>query len=269
MPTNPLKDQLLVSVASVIWVVGTVVGMGTFGSSGGVQEQGRGLFSDHATLIAPHGPAFSIWSVIYLGLAGYVVWQWLPSSGHSSLARVTRRPAAAAIALNGLWLLVVFVGWVWVSVAVMIGIVVALKVLLHRASGLPRGWPGRLWVGATFGLYLGWICVATCANIASALVGSGVPVSTPASSWLTVGVLALVALLLALLLWRTDDPWARAGLATAVVWGTSWIAVGRFTGELRSDLIGGAALGVAVTVAALGLWSLRPSRLDRLARPPA
>lgn len=250
-----LLDRIIVTAAAAVWVGGTVPGFGAVG--GGVEEQGGGLFSDHATLIAPAGPAFSIWSLVYAGLAGYVVWQWLPATRTSTWARVTRRPAAAAIALNGAWLLVVFAGWLWVSVVVMVGIVVSLRLVLRATSGLPRGgWPTRLLVSSTFGLYLGWICVATCANIASALVGAGIPPTGPAAAWTTVVVLALVVLVAARLLRRTGHRWFRGPLAAAIVWGTAWIAVGRLTGELRSDLVGAAAALTAVVVAALGLWSL-------------
>ncbi|WP_083653113.1 hypothetical protein [Serinicoccus sp. CNJ-927] len=147
-------QQVVVTLAAVLWIGGTLVGTGVV-AGGGVESQGGGLFSDSATLIAPQGPAFSIWSVIYLGLAGYVVWQWLPPVADSRWARATRLPAAAAIALNGLWLLVVFAGWVWLSVVVMLGIVVSLGLVLRATSGLPRqGLGADVWVSATFGLYL-------------------------------------------------------------------------------------------------------------------
>lgn len=259
-----LRDRVVVTVAAVIWWVGTALGTGLVGG-GGVAEQGEGLFSDSATLIAPHGPAFSIWSVIYVGLAGYVIWQWLPAAATSVWARTTRWPAAASLALNGAWLLVVFLGWLWVSVVVMAGIVVSLGVLLRRIVGLrTEGWPSQVWVSATFGLYLGWICVATCANVALALVGSGVEPAATSSVWTTVAVLAVVVLIAAGLLRRTDQRWFQLGLTAAVVWGSAWVAAGRFTGELRSDTVGWAAVAAATLVAVLGVH-----RISRDATDPA
>ncbi|WP_298888716.1 TspO/MBR family protein [uncultured Serinicoccus sp.] len=253
-------QQVLVTVAAVVWVGGTLLGTGLV-AGGGVETQGGGLFSDSATLIAPQGPAFSIWSVIYLGLAGYVVWQWLPAVAGSRWARATRVPAAAAIALNGIWLLVVFAGWVLVSVLVMLGIVVSLGLVLRATSGLPRQGVGAdVWVSATFGLYLGWICVATCANIASWLVGLGVATDSALSTWVTVAVLAAVVVIATLLLRRTDQRLFQLGLAAAVVWGTAWVASGRLTGELRSEVVGVAAALTALLVAAAGVWALARSR---------
>lgn len=252
-PARLRRDQVLVSLAAVVWVVGTLFGTGLVGPTGGVNEQGDGLFSDSATLIAPHGPAFSIWSLIYLLLAGYVVWQWL--APRSRWAAVTRLPGAAAIALNGVWLLVVFVDLVTLSVLVMVGIVVSLGLVLRATADLPpEGWAPTLLVSVTFGLYLGWICVATCANIASWLVGLGVAVTADgtAATMITVGVLLAVILIVALLLSRTRDQVFRAALTAAVVWGLVWVSVGRFTGDLRSSEVGWAAGFTAVCVA--GVW---------------
>lgn len=244
------RDQLVVTAAAVLWIVGTLIGTGLVGAQGGVEEQGDGLFSDAATLIAPDGPAFSIWSVIYLFLAGYVVWQWLPRARDSVWASRTRIPAAASLALNGLWLLVVFAGWVLVSVLVIAGIAVSLGVVLRRTADLPdEGRVPRVLVSVTFGLYLGWICVATCANVALWLVDRGVPAEGPLATAVTVVVLGVVLALVVLLLRRADRVLGTA-LVAAVTWGVAWVAVGRLSGEPTSDVVGYAAVAIAVLVVA-------------------
>lgn len=259
------RDQLVVTLAAVVWVVGTLVGTGLVGTGGGVEEQGDGLFSDAATLIAPDGPAFSIWSVIYLFLAGYVVWQWLPRNDDSAWARRTRLPAAASLALNGVWLLVVFVGWVLVSVLVIAAIAAALGVILRRTDDLPdEGWAPRVFVSVTFGLYLGWICVATCANVALWLVGLGVPAEGTLPTAVTVVVLLVVVGLVALLLTRTTDRVLLTALVAAVTWGVAWVAVGRLGGEPGNEVVGYAAIAAALLVVAA--WAVR---LTRRAPSPA
>ncbi|MFX0537519.1 TspO/MBR family protein [Ornithinimicrobium sp. Y1847] len=259
MPVTLRRDQILVTFAAVVWLVGTAFGMGLVGGTDGVNEQGEGLFSDSATLIAPHGPAFTIWSVIYVFLIGYVIWQWIASD--SRWAAVTRLPAAASLALNGIWLLVVFAGWVFVSVLVMLGIVASLGLILARTADLPHeGLGDTIWVAVTFGLYLGWICVATCANIASWLVGMGVSAEGTGPAFTTVAVLAVVVGLVAFLLTRTRQPAFQLALVAAVTWGVAWVAVGRLTGDLRSDLVGYAAIATAIAVVGLGVGALRMSR---------
>lgn len=80
-PPTLRRDQILVTVAAVVWLAGNLLGTGLIGSEEGVDDQGGGLFTDSTTLIAPDGPAFSIWSVIYVLLGAYVVWQWRPTRG--------------------------------------------------------------------------------------------------------------------------------------------------------------------------------------------
>lgn len=252
-PPTLRRDQILVTVAAVVWLAGNLLGTGLIGSEEGVDDQGGGLFTDSTTLIAPDGPAFSIWSVIYVLLGAYVVWQWVAAD--SRWAAVTRLPAAASIALNGIWLMVVFADWVLVSVLVILGIAASLGFVLARTATLPaQGWAPSVFVSLTFGLYLGWICVATCANIASWLVGLGVPEDGAGATITTVAVLLLVVGLVAFLLSRTRQSVFRAALAAAVVWGLAWVSWGRFTGDLENPVIGYAAGLAAVCV--LGLLAV-------------
>lgn len=249
--TTLFRDRIVVTLAAIACVVGTLLGMGVVGGSG-VAEQGNGLFSDSATLIAPHGPAFSIWPVIYLLLAAYVVWQWTPPSSRSRWAAVTRLPAATSMLLNGVWLLVVFAGRITLSVAVIVGIAAALGVILHRTSGL-RG-EGRatgVIVGVTFGVYLGWVCVATCANVALWLISLGVEPAGAIATTLTYVVLVVVVALAAFLLTRTPHASFRIGIAAAIAWGLGWVAVGRLTGDLIAPGIGYAAAAAAGVVLVL------------------
>lgn len=245
------RDQLLVTLAAVVWVAGTLLGLGLVGG-GGVEEQGGGSFSDEATLIAPDGPAFSIWSVIYLFLAGYVVWQWLPRAADSRWAARTRWPAAASLALNGIWLLVVFAGWILGSVLVIAGIVASLGVILRRTATLPEeGWLPRVTVSVTFGLYLGWVCVATCANVALWLVDLGAPAEGTLATWATVAVLLVVVGLMGFLLTRTPERVVRTALTAAATWGVAWVAVGRLAGSPANEVVGWAAVAAAVLVVLL------------------
>src|SRR5690606_2343625 len=185
----------------------------------------------------------------YLFLAIYVLWQWLPAASTSAWAARTRLPAAASLALNGIWLLVVFAGWILGSVLVIAGIAWALGVILRRTADLPdEGWPPRVAVSVTFGLYLGWICVATCANVALWLVDLGVSGQGTAATGITIAVLLVVVALSAFLLTRTSDRVLRAAFMAAVTWGVAWIAVGRLSGDPRNDIVGYAAVAAAALV---------------------
>ena len=66
------------TVAEIGCILGTLVGVGVLGTR--VEESSGGALAADATLLAPASPAFSIWSVIYGGLAAYTIWQWLPAN---------------------------------------------------------------------------------------------------------------------------------------------------------------------------------------------
>ncbi|WP_159081317.1 hypothetical protein [Nocardioides sediminis] len=54
--------QVVVTLAEVFCVLGTLVGTGVIGTR--VEESSGGALAADATLLAPLGPAFSIWSVV-------------------------------------------------------------------------------------------------------------------------------------------------------------------------------------------------------------
>ncbi len=127
-------------------------------------------------VITPAGYAFSIWAVITL----------LCAITCAAVVRVglgapweRRMLVDASVVFVGFtsWLLIAAQDWTWLSVgvlAVMFGALIdAMRLLVRHADDLTApAWLRRL-VTATFGLYLGWSSVAIFANIAVALVGSG------------------------------------------------------------------------------------------------
>jgi hypothetical protein len=258
---NRMSDRMrqwLVTAGAIFMIFGTLYGFGLIGTP--VEQSSGGSLSAEATLLAPAVRAFSIWSVIYLGLIGYVIWQWLPANTASVRARRIGWLSGLSMALNGLWLLVVQVGALWLSVAVIVALAATLGELMRRL-GTPRasGAGEKLLVDGTFGLYLGWVAVATLANITATLVASGVNPGADVAEYLAVAVLAVAAVLGAILARVLGG---RIGVAVAMTWGLFWIAVGRLTGQPSSDLAGvTAAIAAAVVVVATALVLLgRPAR---------
>ncbi len=238
--------QIIVTLSAVFMIVGTLFGTGVIGTR--VEESSGGSLSATATLIAPAVPAFSIWSVIYLGLVAYVVWQWLPANATSPRLRSTGLLAAVSMVLNAAWLLVTQVGWLWVSVVVILALAVTLGELVRRL-GRPetRSWVEAVVVDGTYGLYLGWVSVATAANITATLVDSGVDPQLGVAQWLAVAVLAVAAAIGVVLATRLGG---RVAVGLAMVWGLCWIGVGRLSGEPASTVAGVAAFVAALVVAA-------------------
>lgn len=239
---NTWMRRLLDTAALLLMGLGTLWGFGLLGNP--VEQTAGGALSADATLLAPATPAFSIWSVIYLGLFAYTVLQWLPSRATTTRMRRTGWLAAASMVLNALWLLVTQVGWMWVSVAVILALAATLGLLVRELRDNPvRSRADRVVVDGTFGLYLGWVCVATAANITAAAEASGL--SFPPAVTEVVAVLVVVAVA-GLAVWLSRVLGARWAVALAAAWGLGWIAIARTTDEPRS-----AATAVAAAVAAV------------------
>lgn len=114
-------------------------------------------------------------------------------------------------------------------------------------------------------LYLGWVCVATAANIAAVLTAAGFGgFGLAADAWgvIVIAVAGLVGVLLAVV---------RRGRLTptlALCWGLAWVAVARLTGDLLSTPTAIAALvAVVVVVAVTLLLRIRAPRRLRSSEP--
>lgn len=238
-----------VTASAAFMVVGTLYGFGVLGER--VEESSGGAFAADATLLTPATPAFSIWSLIYLGLMAYVVWQWLPGNRSSARARRIGWLSALSMALNGAWLLVTQVGALWMSVGVIAILVLTLGELMRRlGQSPPASASERVILDGVFGLYLGWVTVATIANVTASLVASGVnPGARAAQAW-AVGVLALGAALGVLLAFRLGG---RLTVAAGMAWALVWIAVGRLQGAPPSGVTAAAAIVAALVVLAVAL----------------
>ena len=235
--------QVSVTAAEVFCIVGTLVGLGVLGTA--VEDTADGALAADATLLAPAGPAFSIWSLVYAGLAAYTIWQWLPGPATSARTRATGWLAALSMVLNAAWLLVTQQGWIGTSVVVIVALAATLLELVRRLSTRrPSGLLERVVVDATFGVYLGWVLVAVCANVAAALEDGGRTVG----ELFAVIVLSLVAGVGILL---AELYGGRLAIALASAWGLLWIAAGRLLDVPESAVTGVAALAAAaITVGA-------------------
>jgi hypothetical protein len=243
-----LARQGVVVLSAVVAVVGSAVGSGAFGGTP-IAEAGGGALSAEATLVAPAGPAFSIWSLIYLGLVAYAVWQALPAHRTDPRQRATGWLAAASLVLNAVWILVAQAGYVAASSLVIVGLLAVLVVLFGRlVVTRPAGRVEGVLVDGTFGLYAGWVSVATIANVAAALNDAGVTqgvLGAPTWGVVVVAVAAAVGTYVASL------SRGAFGYGGALAWGLGWIAVGRASGpDTSATVLVAAALASGVVVAA-------------------
>lgn len=256
--------QVVVVVSVVLALAGSAIGSGAFGGTK-IKDAAGGALAADATLLAPGTGAFQIWSVIYLGLIAYAVFQALSRQAARPLHRRIGGLSAASMLVNAAWILSIQAGLLLLSVPVIAALLVVLVLIVRglaaaRRAGEERGLADTLIVDATLGLYLGWVTIATVANVTAALQQAGFDgFGVPGAVWAVV-VLAISALL-GVLGALGDD--ARIAPALALAWGLVWITIARATGEPASVPTAVAAAIAAAVVLAVPLVL----RLRRRTRP--
>lgn len=121
----------------------------------------------YPTVITPAGYAFSIWSLIYLGLVVFTIYQLLPRN--IDRFRTVRSLYIFTAALNCAWIFF----WHSDQIGICLAIIAALFVILVWINARVRETGSALeslMVKGPFGIYLGWVTAAMLVNFAVFLV---------------------------------------------------------------------------------------------------
>ncbi|NEQ27939.1 MAG: tryptophan-rich sensory protein [Microcoleus sp. SIO2G3] len=204
-------------------------------------------------LILPANYAFAIWGVIYLGLIGLGIYQFLMR--HNGRLRRMEYWLAIACVAQIAWVLLFQAEQFWASVIAIVGILLPLIIIYVRLRTIDnRNWFARSqrvprierWlVDIPISIYLAWICVATIVNVASALDSSGWNGGGFSAVIWAIVMLAIGAILAANAALRQQD----TAFVGVFVWAYVAIAVRHF--EQRVVLIVAAGLAIALALLAL------------------
>ena len=123
----------------------------------------------------PAGYVFSIWGLIYIGLIAYAVFQALPSQRENPRLRRTGYPVIVSGLANMTWLFLWHYEQFPLTLVVMAGLLAVLIVIyLELGIGREKVSAAETWaVRVPFSIYLGWITVATIANVTDVLYNAG------------------------------------------------------------------------------------------------
>lgn len=208
------------------------------------------LSEAYPNLFVPSGIAFSIWGIIYLLLVIYCVVQFLPASKEMAV-RISWL-FMISCAFNGLWIVAWHYQKLPLSLLIMVGLLVSLVLINIQIKDLPMGV-----LKAAFGIYLGWICIATIANVTALLVNSGWGgMGISQEAW-TIIMIATGTLIASLALMRVHNPY----IGLSVVWAFTGIIIKRSV-DYRSIVIA-AALGIVV-VGIFAIMGFLGKRLGRI-----
>jgi hypothetical protein len=215
---------------------------------------------EYPTYVVPAGYAFSIWSVIFALSIAYAVWQALPAQAGNPLLRRVGWLTAAAFAGSTFWQFAFPSGQYALSVLLIVTTLVTLALAVARTA--PRrgslSAAERLLVWITCGVYLGWITVATVANVAQALAAGGVSeLGLGGAAWGMVMLIA-AALIASFVTLRTGN----GGYPLAVIWALVAVFVARRgpPAVTQDATVAYVALGAAAVVALALLASVMRGR---------
>lgn len=145
-------------------------------------------------LFTPAGYVFSIWGIIYIAV---FIWLVNLSLNKEPIRKISASLFILSCLLNGSWIFF----WHYQFVGTSVFVITALFVTLLLLYLYERGQKGLVW---TFSIYLGWVTVATLANISYYLVAE--QQISMSSQEVSASLFLLLGLVIgALMLWIYQD----------------------------------------------------------------
>lgn len=129
-----------------------------------------GEISDrYHTYLTPAGYAFSIWSLIYLLIAGFIIYQFREETGTRKSVLAIGPWFILSCIFNMGWLFLWHYLYIELSLVVMLLLLISL-IMIYRKTRITEPTNGEKWlVKLPFSIYLGWISVATIVNVSVVL----------------------------------------------------------------------------------------------------
>jgi len=205
------------------------------------------LSDSFPNLFVPAGITFSIWGAIYLLLIIYCIVQFT-SSNQTVIADIGLFFGISCV-LNALWIVFWHFGKLPASLIVMLGLLISLIYINLYIKELPFGF-----IKAAFGIYLGWICIATIANVTALLVNSGWNRFGISEETWTIVMISIGALITALTVYRLLNPF----IGLSVIWAFTGIILKR-SEDYRSIVVTASiAIAIVTIITIYGFFRKNP-----------
>ncbi len=230
------------------------------------------LSNQYPNLFVPAPVTFAIWGVIYLLVLVFCIRQSksiFSSTPHPDTAEMVLAVGPFFIIsclLNAFWILTWHFEYQAVSVLVMLGLLASLIAINVRLEAVAPfvSKAARFVIKAPFGVYLGWICVATVANVTAALVHFGWDGGGQSESFWACALIIIAALIADFTIIKVRNFY----VGLAVVWAFVGIIIARHNAEVYQRFITwsavfgivlvGIVLFIEMSKAALRKQQIRP-----------
>ncbi|WP_027107854.1 TspO/MBR family protein [Lacticigenium naphthae] len=206
---------------NAILLVGTLIinGLGAFGLINGLSQ--KEVSDMYPTLITPAPSTFSIWSIIYTFLIVSIIVMIIKSkkSYYGQAIDEISYLFWISCGLNSVWIISFSYNLIGLSTLFIFAFLIVMILIVKKVGKIQTR--GRWLLPTTFGLYSGWLFIATVVNIAAWLVKIewdrfGIDVDT----WSSIILLVAVGLTF-IVLWSTKNAlfpipiaWAYFGIYT-------------------------------------------------------
>jgi len=213
-----MKMKILVSVTTVVTILVNMLAV-LLPINGLTTSQVSDMF---ATYFVPAGYVFSIWGIIYIGMIIYTIYQFLfvTDKQRANFSEIAQWYLIAGLA-NCIWIFLwqyeYFVATIFMMILLLISLA-AIKIEMKKVVDQSKKY---IWmVKIPFEIYLGWISVATIANVTDVLFSLGY---TGNGYAITLAIVMMgVACLLALVMLFKEN---SIPFAVVVIWAIIGIGV--------------------------------------------
>jgi len=171
----------------------------------------------------PAGYVFAIWGIIYIGLIAYAVYQALPAQRENPRLQTIGWWVVLGGLANCTWIFLWhYEQFVGTLAAMLVLLATLIAVYLALGVGQMKVSSGETWaVRIPFSIYLGWITVATIANVSDVLdTLHPLGLNNVAATWMVV-MLGAVLIISGLMSFLRRD----VAYAAVILWALAGIAV--------------------------------------------
>ena len=241
------KKHLLLVLGNTIGVIATII-VNALAVILPLNGKSTNELSDALpNLFVPSGITFSIWSVIYIFLIIFMIYQiyGLIAKQKSDLRYLEKIGIWFMVAsfANVLWIFLWHYQYVTISLVAMVILLLSLMIMYLKLNiGLSESSNReKLTVNTTVSIYFGWITVATIANVTAVLVNLDVgELVLGEEIWTMIVIVVATIITVLIILQRRDIPYSLV-----IIWALLGIVIKR----LADDPIYGIQTRIATTAA--------------------
>jgi hypothetical protein len=240
-----MKKELLVKLLNIVAFIGAlyVNYLSVVTQLGG--KSIRELSDKYANLFTPANQTFAIWSLIYTLVFMFLIAQFLPRYRNTRVCNSYH--FLISCILNGAWIVAWQLAYIGLSLLIMFALLATLAIINQKVDAekllLPK---------IVFGVYLGWICIATVANVTTWLVAFNFTIPFSIQVFGTLAILIVAAIIVAWVMKRLANPF----LAIAVAWAFYGVYVKRII-DVPEIAYTAIAMGILVLLS-IAIFSIRP-----------